>query len=98
MDDDEESRWKFLDVAIMRLYSPPDASLLHRSSHTMPPCTLLPDLIVLPIEQILSVVAMIPHRPMLPSGVVEDRFFVLEKPGLDICESDGLDEDDEVDR
>ena len=41
---------------------------------------------------------MITHRPTLPSGVIEDRFFVLEKPGLDICESDGLDEDDEVDR
>ena len=82
----------------MRLYSPPDASLLHRSSHTVPSCTLLSDLIVLPIKQILSVVTMIPHRPMLPSGIIEDRVFVLEKPGLDICESDSLDEDDEVDR
>lgn len=38
------------------------------------------------VKQIQSVVAMIPHKPMLPSGVMEeeDRFFMLEKPGLDI--------------
>jgi hypothetical protein len=43
-------------------------------------------------------VAMIPHRPTLPSGITEDQFFVLEKPGLDICKADSLDEDDEVNR
>lgn len=36
------------------------------------------------IEQIQAVVAVIPHRPTLPSGVTEDRFFVVERTGLDV--------------
>ncbi|KAG2050113.1 hypothetical protein BDR06DRAFT_984131 [Suillus hirtellus] len=38
------------------------------------------------IKQILSVIAMIPHKPILPSGVMDEegQFFMLEKPGLDL--------------
>lgn len=34
-------------------------------------------------------VAMIPHTPRLPSGVTEARFFMMEKPGLDISPLSG---------
>jgi hypothetical protein len=77
--------------------------LLRLSSRTISSCNLLPDLVVLPIKQIVSVVAMIPHRPTLPSGIAEDQYFMVEKLGLDLAlglglsESDGLDEEDEMD-
>ncbi|KAG2738243.1 hypothetical protein P692DRAFT_201858104 [Suillus brevipes Sb2] len=35
-------------------------------------------------QMITAVVAMIPHRPTLPSGVTEDRYFMVEKTGLDV--------------
>ncbi|KAG2341727.1 hypothetical protein BDR05DRAFT_887771, partial [Suillus weaverae] len=37
------------------------------------------------IKYILGVVGMVPHKPTLPSGVTEDCYFMVEKPGLDIA-------------
>ena len=42
---------------------------------------LLPELMVIPVKQILSLIAMVPHELV---GVEEARFFMVEKPGLDI--------------
>jgi hypothetical protein len=93
-DEDEDSHWKFLNVAVIRLYSLPDPSLLKLSSQTVVSCTLTLDLVVVAIKNVLSVVAMVPHCPMLPSGVTEDRCFLVEKPGLEISDltvqEDGL--------
>ncbi|KAG1839882.1 hypothetical protein DFJ58DRAFT_718471 [Suillus subalutaceus] len=57
----------------LSMYSHPDDDLLQLSSHTVTSCSRLEDICVISIKQILSVVAMIPHKPILPSG-----------PGLDL--------------
>lgn len=76
-------------MAIICLYSLPDEDLLQISSQTVVSCSRLADICVVDVKQILSVVAMIPHTPRLPSGVTEARFFMMEKPGLDISPLSG---------
>ncbi|KIK35849.1 hypothetical protein CY34DRAFT_26510 [Suillus luteus UH-Slu-Lm8-n1] len=58
--------------------------LLEVSSQTVVSCIQLNEFTVTHVKNIASVVAMIPHKPTLPSEVTEDWFFMLEKPGLDI--------------
>jgi hypothetical protein len=111
-DDDEEflnrlqgPEWRFRNVAIVSVYSPPDAALLEQSFGTVWSCKHQGEqgLHVVEIEQIQAVVAVIPHRPTLPSGVTEDRFFVIERTGLDVSttgvffeeNNDNSDSDDE---
>lgn len=83
---DEDRDWRWHDVALIQMYSHPDDDLLQLSSHTVTSCSRLEDICVVSIKQILSVVSMIPHKPILPSGVMDEegRFFMLEKPGLDL--------------
>jgi hypothetical protein len=80
----DDADWRFADVAIIQLYSLPDDALFQLSSHTVASCSPLDDVCVVPVKKIISVVAMIPHTPKLPSGVIKDRFFMLQKPGLQI--------------
>ncbi|KAG1799693.1 uncharacterized protein HD556DRAFT_1231122 [Suillus plorans] len=72
-DPDDDCDWRFADVAIICLYSHPDEDLLRLSSQTVVSCSQLEDIYVVDVKQILSVVAMIPHTPTLPSGVTEAR-------------------------
>jgi hypothetical protein len=69
--------------ALVSLYGPPDADLLEDSYHTLWACAYLGNesLIVIKAESIISVVSMQP----LPSleGEEENRWFVVEKSGLD---------------
>lgn len=68
------------------MYSSPDNRLLRLSSQTVVSCSLLDEISVIDVKKIVSVVAMIPHTPRLQEDImVEDRFFMLEKPGLDIA-------------
>lgn len=69
---------------MIQLYSPPDEPLLKISSQTVASCARLDEVHVLNVKKILSVVAMVPHTPTLPSGVTEPRFFMMERPGFDI--------------
>lgn len=78
---DNEDDWQFVNAAIFKLYSTPDFDLLKQSSQTIASCMLLPELMVIPVKQILSLIAMVPHELV---GVEEARFFMVEKPGLDI--------------
>jgi hypothetical protein len=49
---------------------------------------------VIDVKSILSVVAMVPHRPHLPfPGDTSERYFVVEKPGLDVASLGGVAED-----
>ncbi|KAG1898623.1 uncharacterized protein F5891DRAFT_955269, partial [Suillus fuscotomentosus] len=88
-DPNNDRDWRFADVAIICLYSHPDEDLLWLSSQTVVSCSRLEDIYVVDVKQILSVVAMIPHTPTLPSGATEARFFMMEKPGLDISPLSG---------
>ncbi|KAG1884127.1 hypothetical protein F4604DRAFT_1919970 [Suillus subluteus] len=100
-DFDDEHDWHWQDVAVVQLYSHPDADLLRLSSHTVVSCSKLEEICVIDAKQVLSVVAMIPHNPRLPAGVMEEeeRFFMLEKPGLDLLNvgitNNVLDDDDD---
>ncbi|KII83655.1 hypothetical protein PLICRDRAFT_32845 [Plicaturopsis crispa FD-325 SS-3] len=82
-------------VALISLYSTPDTGLLAQSFNTLYSCQHQGDtaLVVVDVQSIVSVVAMVPHRPVLQSGRVEDRYFVAEKPGLDVAYLDGTHEE-----
>ncbi|KAG1893060.1 uncharacterized protein F5891DRAFT_963509 [Suillus fuscotomentosus] len=76
----------FINVAVIALYSLSDKDLLELSSHTVASCTYEQDDIrVINMKTITEVIVMVPHCPRLPSGVQENRYFMAEKPGLDIA-------------
>ncbi|KAG1864466.1 hypothetical protein C8R48DRAFT_601816 [Suillus tomentosus] len=93
-----ETEWSFINVAVISLFSRPDNELLELSSHVVASCAYYgdDDIRVIDIKSITDVVAMVPHRPRLPSGAVEDRFFMVEKPGLDVASFGILPVDDAV--
>lgn len=84
VEDQDQNDWHFINVAVVQLYSPPDHALLERSFQTVVSCAQLDEIVVVDVKSILSVIALVPHTPTLPDGTTEDRFFMLEKPGLDI--------------
>ena len=53
---------------------------------TLVSSTFLDEFVVAQIKSIKSVVGMIRHRLTRLSGAVEDCFFLMEKPGLDISQ------------
>ncbi|KAG0701436.1 hypothetical protein DFH29DRAFT_990075 [Suillus ampliporus] len=84
VEDEDQNDWHFIDVTVVQLYSPPDHALLKCSFQTVVSCMQLDEIAVVNVKSILSVIALVPHTPTLPDGTMEDRFFMLEKPGLDI--------------
>lgn len=83
---DAEEAWQFEDVALIRFYSLPDETLLKQSSHTFMSSKLSGEFVVMCIKSIKSMVGMIPHGLKHWSGIIEDHFFLLEKPGLDVSQ------------
>ena len=79
-------------LGLVSMYSQPDQALLEASSYTLWSCTYQGDaaLKVINVKAIVGVVAMIPHQPF-PGSV--GRFFVTEKPGLDVAHMGGIDEE-----
>ncbi|KIK15156.1 hypothetical protein PISMIDRAFT_16721 [Pisolithus microcarpus 441] len=78
-----DEAWWFEDIALIHLYSLPDEALLKISSHMFVLSKLLGEFVVMHVKSIKSMVGMIPHCLQHPS---EDRFFLMEKPGLDISQ------------
>lgn len=78
---------------MVSLYSPPDPTLLNESYNTLRSC--VPgghnSLRVIDVKMIHSVIAMVPHRPFGPN--LDQRCFVVEKPGLELAELGGHRED-----
>jgi hypothetical protein len=72
-------------LALVSLYSLPHKELLEYSHHTLLSCVYEGDayLQVIDIKAIMSVVAMVPHHPFSEDPL--DRYFVVEKPGLDVA-------------
>ncbi|KAG2048169.1 hypothetical protein BDR06DRAFT_1073443 [Suillus hirtellus] len=89
--------WRFRTVALVSLYSAPDRQLLELSHQTVWSCTDQGEagLCVVDVTNIQAVVAVIPHRPTLPSGVTEDRLFVVEKTRLDVSYTGVFAEEDD---
>ena len=82
----EDSTTLFNNIAVMKLYSEPDPQLVRQFSQVLATLTLLNSIKISDTKTIKSVVAMIPHKIVLTSGVKEEQFFMLEKPGLDILD------------
>jgi len=82
-------------LALVSLYGPPDPHLLQTSSYMLWSCRSQGDtgLAVVDVKAIISVVAMIPHKPHILDRLPEDRYFVVEKPGLDIADMGGFQEE-----
>ncbi|KAG1831174.1 hypothetical protein F4604DRAFT_2023567 [Suillus subluteus] len=84
--EDGEQNFRWQAVALVSMYSHPDRDLLELSFHAVSSCKPVEDDIrVVDAKSITDVIGMVPHRPELPSGVTEDRYFLVEKPGLDIA-------------
>ena len=77
---------EWVGVAIIKTYSEPDQDILSQSSQVVASCKLLEEIVVVNVKRILSVIAMIPHTPTLSSGISEECFFTVEKPGLDLSD------------
>jgi hypothetical protein len=85
-------------LALVSVYSPPNAGLFEASNGTVLSCIYLgaANLKVIDISSIVSVVAMIPHDPFpAGNGDKQERYFVAEKPGLDATVLGGINEDQE---
>ena len=98
----EDGTTFFNNVAVVKLYSEPDPHLVRESSQVLAASTLLDSIKIINVKTIKSVVAMILHKIVLASGVEGERFFMLEKPGLDVSDlaapyNPGHDDTDDVD-
>jgi hypothetical protein len=85
--DDEE-----MALALVSLYSRPDPTLLSLSVNTLWSCEYEGDrtLRFINVKTIHAVVAMIPHRPVIGGWQMGERFFLVEKPGLDVVVMSGV--------
>ena len=77
---------------MISLFGPPDLTLLRESSNTLWSCKSGgdTDLVVVCVKDIVSVIAMIPHQPTVAGQPIEERYFVVEKPGLDVADMGGV--------
>lgn len=89
-------------LAMISLFSPPDADLLRETFGVLCVCKYLGDAsrTVIDAKQIVSVVAMVPLPPteaklaQAHPDTLALRFFLIEKPGLEIAFLGGIVEDD----
>jgi hypothetical protein len=74
-------------LALVSLFSKPDESLLSLSVKMLWSCEYQGDNLLrfINIKTIQAVVAMIPHRVEIPGFPLSERFFLIEKPGLDVA-------------
>ena len=68
------------------MYSTPDAELLRLSHHVVLVSQLTDTISVIPVKQITGVIAMIPQQMVLPSGVEQEVYCLMERPGYDISD------------
>ncbi len=93
-------------LAMITPFTAPDPDILTYSRNTVLACTYRGDDVreVVPVKDIISIVAMVP-LPMTPAEAQQpdaatryaDRYFVVEKPGLDIAHMAGRDDNPNVD-
>jgi len=82
-------------LALVSLYSKPDDYLLSISENTLWSSKYQGDgaLKFIDVKTIQSVVAMIPHKPEIPGLPPSERFFLVEKLGLDVAMMAGIEDD-----
>jgi hypothetical protein len=69
-------------------FGPPDDFLLAESSNTVYSCEKGETVMVIDVKRIRSVVGMLPHQVD-----EEERWFLVEKPGLDVWDMGGFEEE-----
>lgn len=89
-------------LAMVSLYSPPDLELWKESHNTIWSCRYQgqANIRVVEVKSVMSVIAMVPF-PVTGAGGVRamenlrttGRFFMVEKPGLDVAPLNGAEED-----
>jgi hypothetical protein len=79
-------------LACVSCYSQPHDSLLQASRGTLWSCERQGTIKVIDVKSILAVVAMVPHQPF-PG---EERFFLVEKPGLEVTTIGGNNEEMDI--
>jgi len=82
-------------LALVSLYSRPCPTLLKLSVNTLWSCEYQGDsaLRFVNVKSIQSVVAMIPHAPLVDGRPASERFFLVEKPGFDVAVMAGVEEE-----
>ena len=82
-------------LALVSLFSKPDPALLRLSVNTLWSCEHKGDsaLKFVDVKCIQAVVAMVPHAPAIEGREACERFFLVEKPGLDVAVMVGAEED-----
>ena len=86
-DPQQPRQYCFANIALVTLYSPPQPDIFQESFGVVVSSTKLGNasLCAIKVTAIHSVVGMIPHRINLLEGVQEDRYFLVEKMGLDLA-------------
>lgn len=81
-------------LTLVSLFSKPDEHLKTLSVNTLWSCEYQGDggLKFIDVKTIQAVVAMIPHKPKIPGRPPSERFFLVEKPGLDVATIAGVEE------
>jgi hypothetical protein len=82
-------------VALVSLYSMPHKDLLRLSSNTLYSCEYEGDnaLRFIDVKTIQAVVSMVPHTPAICHQEPSERFFLVEKPGLDVAVMAGFEDE-----
>ena len=79
-------------LALVSLYSSPCPTLLKLSVNALWSCMYQGDsqLMFIDVKSIQSVVAMIPHVPLVDGRQESEHFFLVEKPGFDVAVMAGV--------
>jgi hypothetical protein len=82
-------------LALVSLFSEPDPTLLDLSFQALWSCQYQGDMALrfIDVKTIQAIVSMVPHMTAIQGRPVEECFFLVEKPGLDVVVMTGADED-----
>jgi hypothetical protein len=82
-------------LMLVSLYSRPCPTLLKLSVNTLWSCEYQGDSVLrfVNVKSIQSVVAMIPHAPLVDGRPASKCFFLVEKPGFDVAVMAGMEEE-----
>ncbi|KIO04826.1 hypothetical protein M404DRAFT_142467 [Pisolithus tinctorius Marx 270] len=81
---DNERHFKFIDVAVIQMYSRLDARLLELSSQVLAASTKLEEIKVIPVKNITGVIAMIPRHIRMDFDNEQLCHCMMERPGYNI--------------
>jgi hypothetical protein len=74
-------------IAIIVPFGPPDPFLYRNSMTTCYSCLAGEEPVAVDVKDILSVVAMVPHKPAIPNQPPQTRFYLAEQIMLDVLDN-----------